>query len=407
MRLSIPALLIACIVSSACGRGGDARSSSVVRDSAGVRIIESTAPALDSASAWRVADTPSVVIGVEDGPPEYLLDNVKAAVRLDDGRIAVANGGTGEIRLYAAAGKHAVTLGRRGSGPGEFEGLDRLWTVGGDTLIAYDAIQRRFTVFAPDGRVTATHPLPVVEGRPGATLLLGRFADGSVLVKAGAELSTDTPEGLSRREAVYARAAPGGSPRSLGRFFDGEAYYVRDGPGVSGYARPFAPTPQTAVGEDAFYYSAADAFEIRRFGPDGTLKTIFRKRQEPVAVTAEDVRKYREQMLEGTSGPDRARLERILASVPFPDRKPAHGRMLLDTEGNLWVLETQADDDPRFRWSVFDPNGSWLGTVEVPAGVRVLEAGADYVLGVWYAPDTGVEEVRVYPLRKPETGEQR
>ncbi|HEX8695324.1 MAG TPA: hypothetical protein VF746_23130 [Longimicrobium sp.] len=406
MRLKIPGLLIACLVPAACDRGVDARGSSVVRDSADVRIVESAAPAWDSASAWRVADTPSVVIGVEDGPPEYLLDNVKAAVRLSGGRIAVANGGTGEIRIYAAAGEHAATLGRRGSGPGEFEGLDRLWAAGGDTLIAYDAIQRRFTVFAPDGRVAATLPLPVVEGRPGATLLLGRFADGSVLVKAGAELSPDTREGLDRREATYARAALDGSPvRKLGSFFDGEAYYVKDGPGVSAYARPFAPAPQTAVGGDAFYYSAADAFEVRRFRPDGRLEAVFRKRQEPVAVTDEDVREYREQMLEGVSGPDRARLERVLASIPFPDRKPAHGRMLVDAEGSLWVLETKADDDPRFRWSVFDPDGVWLGTVEVPAGFRVLEVGADYVLGVRQAPDTGIEEVRVYPLRKPEAGE--
>lgn len=51
------------------------------------------------------------------------------------------------------------------------------------------------------------------------------------------------------------------------------------------------------------------------------------------------------------------------------------------------------------EWHVFHPDGNLLGTVRTPAGLRVLEIGADYVLGV--ARDgLDVEQVLVYGLSR-------
>lgn len=373
----------------------------MVRDSAGVRIVESTAPSWDSASAWRVADTPSVVIGREDGAPAEQLFNVRSAARFPDGRIAVANAGTSEIRIFDPAGRPLSTLGRQGDGPGEFRGLSQLWITPGDSLIAYDALRKQLTTFGPGGRVAATHPLPVVADRPGSTLLVGRFADGSVLAKAGAPLAPDAREGLLRQRAAYGRAALDGSPaRAIGELYDGETYVERGDGGVTGYERPFAPDPQTAVGPNDFFHSDGASYEIRRFAPDGALRAVIRRRSDPLPVTEEDVRRHREQMLEGVSGPDRARLERFLARVPFPERKPAHGRMLVDAGGNLWVLQTRPADDGPFRWDVFGADGAWLGTVDLPPRVRLMEAGRDHVVVVAYAPETNVEQVRVHRLAR-------
>jgi hypothetical protein len=344
-----------------------------------------------------MADTPSVVVGREEGAPEHQLYDVRSAARFPDGRIAVANAGTKEIRVYDAAGRHLSTLGREGDGPGEFRGLAQVWITPGDSLVAYDPRRKQLTTFAPDGRAAATRPLPVVAGRPGSTLLVGRFGDGSVLARAAAPLAPDARAGLLRRSAAYGRAAPDGSPaRTIGELFDGETFVERADGGVSGYDRPFASDPQSAVGRDAFYHSDGASYEIRRFTPDGALETIIRRRSDPLPVTDEDVRSHREQLLEGVAGPARARLERFLAAVPIPEHKPAHGRMLVDAAGNLWVVRTRPAADQPFRWDVFGPEGAWLGTVDLPPRFRLLEAGRDYVLGVSYAPETNVEQVRVY-----------
>ena len=60
-------------------------------------------------------------------------------------------------------------------------------------------------------------------------------------------------------------------------------------------------------------------------------------------------------------------------------------------------MEASAPTDEPRRWSVFDREGRWLGSVETPAGLSVREIGEDYLLGTW-KDDVGVEHVRVHRL---------
>ena len=51
------------------------------------------------------------------------------------------------------------------------------------------------------------------------------------------------------------------------------------------------------------------------------------------------------------------------------------------------------------RWTVFDPRGRMLGTIETPGSGRVTEIGEDYLLGIW-TDELDVEQVRMYRLYK-------
>src|SRR5688572_1324263 len=91
------------VFSFLAGCENDARSSSrsAVRDSAGVSIVENV---LDDRTAACAVSEPSLTIGVTDGPPEYQFYRTFGARRLSDGRIAVVNQGTQELRFYDASG---------------------------------------------------------------------------------------------------------------------------------------------------------------------------------------------------------------------------------------------------------------------------------------------------------------
>jgi hypothetical protein len=68
--------------------------------------------------------------------------------------------------------------------------------------------------------------------------------------------------------------------------------------------------------------------------------------------------------------------ERRLLDQRFPDAIPDHAnRMYADALGNLWLQDYRMADDEPFRWSVFDPEGLWLGVVETPLGFTVTDAG--------------------------------
>lgn len=87
------ALLLA---TAACADAGDRPSPEegspapepIVRDSAGIRIVESSAPAWDG-DGWHLSDTPEVVIGRREGDERYLFGSIGGGLVLADGRIAV------------------------------------------------------------------------------------------------------------------------------------------------------------------------------------------------------------------------------------------------------------------------------------------------------------------------------
>ena len=98
----------------------------VVRDSADVRIVENPRPPSGSRLDWRVGTEPAVSIGELEGPDPYLLQWVRDALILPDGRIVVANTSTDELRVFDALGRHLETWGGSGEGPGEFTSLSQV-----------------------------------------------------------------------------------------------------------------------------------------------------------------------------------------------------------------------------------------------------------------------------------------
>jgi hypothetical protein len=66
---------------------------------------------------------------------------------------------------------------------------------------------------------------------------------------------------------------------------------------------------------------------------------------------------------------------------------------------NLWVRESNRPGDERSRWSVFTDEGELLGEVDMPPGLRVLDIGPDYVLGL-HRDELDVEYVRKHVLHK-------
>ena len=90
--VALPVLLAACGDSPA-----RTTTAAVVRDSAGVAIVENPAGTGDSL-AWRIASRPELDVGGGATPSEQLFQAL-AATRLPDGRVVVANAGTHELRF--------------------------------------------------------------------------------------------------------------------------------------------------------------------------------------------------------------------------------------------------------------------------------------------------------------------
>lgn len=99
-------------------------------------------------------------------------------------------------------------------------------------------------------------------------------------------------------------------------------------------------------------------------------------------------------------------------SLVFAESLPAFARILASPDGYLWVqryataaelLVTGPSEVAQDEWTVFDPEGRWLGTVATPAGLHLHAIGHDEILGVW-KDSLDVEYVRLHRIVRPPPG---
>jgi hypothetical protein len=401
---SRPAALVPGLLALAACADAGARQTATITDSAGVAIVVSDAPAWREGEAWILDSVPSVRIGgSEQAEPAYDLLRVGDAIRLSDGAIALINGGTSDVRIYGADGRHRRTIGRAGDGPGEFRAMEVLDRSPGDTLFVYDYLQRRLTAIAPDGTVLEARALRAgSEG--GFVQPLARLSDGTWAATSQV-FSGDASEGVRRDSLSVIRLAPelDSISDSIGAFPASEMYISRGGEGSNRFITfsliPFGLTTRIGAGRDRIYVGNPERYLIEVYRPDGALERSIRRPVERAPVTEEAVARLRESELAGTEDPRFQRqVEEKWKSAPVPALMPAYGRVTVDRDGYLWVEAPRVLGSDPGAADVFDPEGRLLGRIALPPSFRITEIGRDYILGVAEDEDTGLEQVRLYPL---------
>ncbi len=385
---------------------------SLVRDSAGVRIVENARPLWTAATAWTLSSQPVLLIG-GGTEPEYKFSRVGAAARLGDGRIVVAERADLHLRMFDSTGRYLRTSGRKGQNPGEFTDIGLLMRLPGDSL-AVESMQYT-SIFAPDGQfIRQVRYGPFAPGvlQTPFVAVLGRFADGSAVVG-------DFPQG--RR-----------SGRVVARFADSSTLLLVDPTGAvtrqvdrvpaasfgASVGTPtrltFGPELVQASAANHVYLGFADHYVIREYDAGWTLRRIIRRAWTPRPLTPTDLHTYVDAWMERwstDSGPrrDRDRLARL--NAPYPDSLPAFVDLLASPDGGLWLRDpdlagaagcaclTSVTTGPS-RWSVFDARGRWLGQVNMPIGFMPAEVGGDYVLGQ-LRDANGPPRVAMYRIVKP------
>lgn len=375
----------------------------VVRDSSGVQIVENSGRAWSDES-WTVSTQPLLTIGVVDGPPEYSLSLVRSAIRLKDGRIAVADGGSSSIRFYSSAGRFLSSSGRQGRGPGEYVDIGTMGRLPGDTLVVADGILQRISFLDASGAYVRSIGLELGKGfySVGYYNVVGILKEGNILAYSGSgrgfkeedagRLIQDTLQffwfGRTGEFGGRLTALPG-APR----------WGLRTVAGVSFPYVPFGGGPVSAVSRDRFVIGRGVEPELLVFDGNGELKRVIRWPARRRASSVE-MDRLRDQML----GPERTSAQRnsnrrLLAEAPAPDSLPATRAVLVDKVGNIWVEQYRAPWESSPVWEIFNPDGRWLGNVRTPSRFRIHEIGSDYLLGTW-RNDLDVEYLRMYGLDK-------
>lgn len=370
-------------------------------------MVESGAPLWRAADAWRLDSIPELAIGEATGAAEYELSNVVGGLRLSDGHVVIANRGTNDLRYYDAQGKHLRTAGREGNGPGEFRWIDAIGR-SGDTVLVWDAFARRVSRFRDGGTFAGSTSLARLD-LP-FPVLLGFLGDGSMLLRRRGDADEDeVHEGEYVDSVAYLRysSETGAQIGTLGPYFGGELFRAAAGRNYMSDHVIFGRRGLAGTAAAGFYRAETDRFAATFHALDGTPVRTIRRPHSPTRATVADIAAQREASAHGDEeitrmSPQMATAQRHLReTLPHRSTRPALTDLRVDRQDNLWLRAYVPPDAAAAEWSVFDPQGHWLGDVAVPADLEVLEIGDSWILGKRSDPLDGVERVVLHRLRKP------
>ncbi len=347
----------------------------------------------DAQSRFTLSSAPIARFG-ESSSAAVQLSRVPAATRLADGSVIVADARSSELHHFSATGTHLGRVAREGAGPNELDGIESVWRTadgfavcGGSRLTTFSQspvreIARRTLPFArAPARVTGLLGNGALFGtRGGAFRVLEAPPSGVIrdtvrlVLLRGASLSDVTPlvERLGKPSlAVLDAARPGG--------FRARAYR-------QGHALHWA------AGQDALWVGESGTGELLRFGDTGTRLDSLTAPFPPRPWNADVVRRLARA---ATDPLDAAEWDRRW----LPPAPPRFAGLHADAGGGVWVEEFREDPSEPRELRLVEPRGAFSARMMVPAGVRVLEIGLNYLLGVQEDAD-GVPEVLLYRLNR-------
>jgi RNA polymerase sigma factor (sigma-70 family) len=315
-----------------------------------------------------------------------------------NGTVAITQPRDTNLRFFSATGSPLATVGRAGSGTGEFKYMSQVGVVG-DSLWVYDLGQKRVTFVSPGLRVlrTAHFPAPHIRAAdtvrfPRILMMLfhgvtgrGGFVAHAILRDGGGQSRMVTVDSVGWVQSMTVPV-----PNAGGR----DIVFVPSGNCKNcGWAKPvpFFAGPLVSMSPDALFFGTAISHIDT--APPSLLVTMVRTAtgdtvySRAIPVRAEPIpprilESARAEMLEDVY--DLPKRTAIKDHV-FPAFYPPAVALLVAPDGSAWIHL----HEPTSRWNylVLDPKGSVRGMVTVRQGARVAAVRGNLVWVVEPGPD--------------------
>ena len=368
-----------------------------VRDSAGVRIVESLSDSRYVAP-WVLGQEPIWSVGEVEGDPHYLLDRVAGAMQLPNGDVLVANGGTNELRFYRSDGSFIKAEGRDGQGPGEFEYLRALGQCRKDGFVAFD-LNWQMNEYTWEGDFVEKTIFRAPEGV--TPYALACDVDSHVVLLGWGQAAAETPPVgfYQARDRLLLTNRRGEIALDFGERLVSE----RIGSEYGSRPHPAGRATVFALHDERLFVGSGERFEVEIRGLDDSLISLLRGPDLDLTVTDDVKSAYLENRLGSIPEERHPALRREVAAWEWPTSLPAFVELRVDVEGVLWLRAYHANSTLPQVWSLIDPAVGYMGDVRLPPRHELLEVGTDYVLAR-SSDDLDVQRVAKLPLDRRSGG---
>lgn len=309
---------------------------------------------------WRVGGEPDGALSFND---------VRALRVLPNGQLAVLEFKDQQVHILDASGHAVRTVGRKGSGPGEFRAANGLVVSPSGEIIVNDPPNARLTIFSTAGDLVRTVPSQfwgygyVWDGRfePDGRLnemVLFRRAGDTAVTQGRRIWSTD----FSKTDTVVSPRCPGTAEKPSDVMFSYRAARSSGNMGI-----PFvAPGTASVVGDDGYMWSGIwpdfGTIERRPPGQCDVASTIrLRGPRIPISKADRDAAEKSVRDYFTKAGADIPDLSKI------PTELPAFDVLYLDASNRLWV-ERPVASGPR-RVEIYSATGVLLAQSSEPLSI--------------------------------------
>ena len=388
MSTRTTAIAVVAAVLAACTTDEPARSNlsgqrheQVVETRGDTTTVRTLSGSVWGAEANLVAE---FAIGELDGPEEYLFGSIGSFAVDDDRSVYVLDTQAQHVQVFDSTGTYVRTLGGRGEGPGELSFASSVATLPDGRVVVNEAIALRIQVYGPgphetqQWRYTAagvpTPPRPVEVDRHGRTFVGTIQIDPSGQIDLhlvaigpdGTQQGTHLPPGVDF-EPPSLELQP-----TLGTITSMVLIPI-----------PLTPRHHWALHPNGHFVTGISSdYRIDLELDSGVLR--MERAVVPVAVSPEERSYHRDDVTRSmrVSQPDWR-----WNGPPIPSTRPPFRALAAGRDGRIWVtLSTEAQPvenefhDPQnpnsdpilwrspLRYDVFEPDGTYLGTVVAPEG---------------------------------------
>lgn len=255
------------------------------------------------------------------------------------------------IRVFDPQGRHIRSFGKKGEGPGEFQGILGMTFLPDGRLICTDTALRRTSLFDREGNFQSTHKW--------RGFLLDLY-----LATDSAYFANETLFGQPSRMFVKKFDLEGKELLSLGEFKPLGIKMLRSGNTSFGISLPYTPRSVLAGDPNShlLYHCLNDTYLIEVYDAEGTLFRKIDRPYELLPFTHEDAREYYDSFADN---PSQVFVE-MAKDVELPSVKTVTESMLIDEGGRLWVgLHEKKEMEERelTAYDIFDPEGLYSAKV--------------------------------------------
>ena len=312
-----------------------------------------------------------LTLGGEDDLGEGTL-YVPAQIAVDaQRRIYVADGEDQVIKVFASDGTYLHAIGRKGEGPGEFQGIGPMASLPDGRLLVFDGRSRRTNFFSAAGDFIQSH-----NWRDFISPLYLVMKDSYF----GGESLREDEENMTKSKRLVCEYDFNGSKlQTLGEFTDPKMVILRSGNMMFGTSPPHAPQSIFA-GDSAYtrlYHCLNSQYLIEVYDLQGKLIRKIDRPYEQLPYTDEDKTAFHARYQNSSN----EMIVKLMKSLPLPSVKSILESIIVDDRGYLWAKtnETREEGDRTLNaYDIFDPEGFYDARIWTDLEPRLFAHGCLY-----------------------------